>query len=529
MLRKKLFLELIIGIIIICIFYVTQSLESKILLPSNTQIVSVGEENVSISNTDLVISKIVETLNQENYFEVNIRINPNSRTSKDIYILIDPINQDVNELKNSVIQLTKDIFEKTSLDYVRVTSISTNDVYTFSFDSETYTYDLAFDSLLSTSTSKSIETRLQELQDFFGYSSDVLIISNRENINYSNLDDSIHFYTDSKQMLSDLEDVKWQLKEILSDEVEFVSFSSSTTQDGRTIATYDESQHQIIGDLTYLDSFKISYIVRLKNEDIDFKSYNPYPISLKSELSFYDQSPQTYQLPEISVQGYQTSVIFENKSSITSQALENSVFQLSHDEDCLYCEHIEIPTFQAVSNVQGQVEFENVPSGHNYYLTQVSVNDNYELNKTINRVSILQGNVYIEGEKSDYVFDNIPKHNDTLYLTLACEVEELLNDYPYEVHYKIKGNGEIPLPEQTVVLKSEDGIIYFGPIHFTETGVYNYTISCNNKGLEANDIIVVVSVSSELLSGNQDLNATITYYNGKERHNNHIRVSNIKE
>jgi len=525
MLKKKLLIEFVIGMMIVFSFFTYQSLASRILTSPKSQIVFEGKE---ITYDHFTLNKTIKETTNENVFEITLDIEDmKDQPNNQVIIVLDTRSENLNQFKWDALLLLDTIL---SFDPNHAVKLFTLDQRQHELlRSSDYYGDGAY--LLSL---ESIENRYT-LNDIRGHvesyvkqneldNAYVVVFSDERLEKMEN--DSIHLYNFyqeedvTKTLISTIENKQWIIKEELSNLVEFLYFKEGTQ------SIYDESTHTIL--IPVNEYFRaVSYSVRLKNEAAPFVSRKDYSLARQSYLEYDLEKKEQSDFSDTIVTGYQTDVGFHNLNSISNAAIGNSVFSLTHDSNCIYCNswRVDLKTFYASNNQEGYVIFEKVPSGHRYVLSQIEVDDNYELSKTTCNVSIVYGKVFYDGMQGPYIFENIPKHNNSLKIVLECEENNQIQDYPYELYYKITGSGQVPLPEKTVVVADENGKISFDPIHFSDTGVYNYKITCMNKGVEANEIIAIVNVTSELLSGNQDLNASVTYYNQAIKNNKTILIT----
>lgn len=168
------------------------------------------------------------------------------------------------------------------------------------------------------------------------------------------------------------------------------------------------------GDKT-IYTYELKYRVRLENEVSEFsegKAYNAngtttlkYKVNNNGTLS--DEKSLTFEMPK--VKGYLGELEFTKVDSLTNEPLVGAEFTLTHKTDCSVCSgrvKIKPPTkgnnqipFVAVSDANGLVSFTNIPSGHDYVLTESNVPDNYnDSNLPSYDVSVAYG----------VVTDNIP-------------------------------------------------------------------------------------------------------------------------
>lgn len=219
----------------------------------------------------------------------------------------------------------------------------------------------------------------------------------------------LHFYDKSGNSAETLINAGYTTPEISDDENEasytdainwnlMKSKYSSETSGNTTIYTYE-----------------LKYRVRLKNEVSGFAASTVYNANGTTTLKYKvnnngtlsDEKFLKFKMPK--VKGYLGELEFTKVDSLTNEPLVGAEFTLTHKTDCSVCSgrvKIKPPTkgnnqipFVAVSDANGLVSFTNIPSGHDYVLTESNVPDNYnDSNLPSYDVSVAYG----------VVTDNIP-------------------------------------------------------------------------------------------------------------------------
>lgn len=203
-----------------------------------------------------------------------------------------------------------------------------------------------------------------------------------------------------------------------SDAVEFIGFfdrtptlvsgdlSGSYTPGGENTAAFQNDSNAIKWDLknssyqsttdgtatTYL--YQLRYRVRLKNENGDFVERQTYPTNDTTTLQYrYFETtdgtiqvsdPKTINFPIPAVKGYLAELTFQKVDS-DGHKLEGAEFTLRHDaQNCSVCRgdgtSVTIPDFTAVSDAEGAVTFQHIPSGHKYVLEETRIPAGYSTN-----------------------------------------------------------------------------------------------------------------------------------------------------
>ena len=224
----------------------------------------------------------------------------------------------------------------------------------------------------------------------------------------------------------------------MSDYVEFLNFYNDYVDGGKVdkivhttrgtdVAVYDEETRQIKWWLAQTQSWNydektgnyelyIRYRVRLKNEAEGFIPSTAFPtndettfyfktISLEDGTPLYGDNEIDYRIPE--VEGYLGKLEFTKVDSITGAPLQGAEFELHHDVDsCDIChaggaDHEDRPVINAktaTSDANGKVVFENLPSGHEYVLTELKAPAGYQPG-TSHTVMVEYGKTSLHGKE----------------------------------------------------------------------------------------------------------------------------------
>ncbi len=134
---------------------------------------------------------------------------------------------------------------------------------------------------------------------------------------------------------------------------------------------------------TTMYTYKLKYRVRLKNEDAAFKEETIYNTNGTTTLTYKTikvengktemSDPKTINFPIPSVHGFLGELEF-TKLDNRGNALAGVTFTLTHLESCDKChgdgKGLEMSMYTAVSDENGIVSFEKIPSGHSYELAE---------------------------------------------------------------------------------------------------------------------------------------------------------------
>lgn len=217
-----------------------------------------------------------------------------------------------------------------------------------------------------------------------------------------------------------------------SNNIEFIAFyandgalktalTGTAAENGENTAKYNTDTNTIKWDLRKSGYSKITgsiteyvyslkYKIRLANEKLDFTEGSEYETNGETSLTFQYFENQggvpvmkssTVEFDKIPVvKGYLVDLDFIKLGKVLGDdddeatPLAGAEFTLRHDEDgCPACtddtNHAsEIENFVAVSDADGNVSFENVPSGHTYILEETDYPDDYYGNGDTYYVSV---------------------------------------------------------------------------------------------------------------------------------------------
>lgn len=219
------------------------------------------------------------------------------------------------------------------------------------------------------------------------------------------------------------------------------SLSGSATVEAENTATFDVGKDAISWDLkksgytkdtetkgneeitTY--TYMLKYRVRLENENkTGFTEETPYNTNGKTTLTYVvrdledkitPREPLEFPIPV--VKGYLGELSFTKIDSTTNAPIPGVAFTLAHAANCSVCkaasgsieddfvanEFVEIADMNATSTEKGLVSFTNIPSGHDYELTE-TVPEGYTDTKTTYPVKVAYDKVYFDGAEVTEVF-----------------------------------------------------------------------------------------------------------------------------
>ena len=150
-------------------------------------------------------------------------------------------------------------------------------------------------------------------------------------------------------------------------------------------------------------TYQLVYRVRLQNEASGFVDSNVYPTNDTTTLTYRTVSGtdgnltvsdlKTVDFPIPSVHGYLVDLTF-TKVDTEDNHLAGAEFALTHDTNaCSICRgdgtSVSVPDrWTAVSDGDGRVTFQNIPSGHIYTLRETKAPDGYALTGTVYTVAV---------------------------------------------------------------------------------------------------------------------------------------------
>lgn len=149
-------------------------------------------------------------------------------------------------------------------------------------------------------------------------------------------------------------------------------------------------------------NYTIKYRVRLKNENKSFDKNNIYKTNgdtfltyrVNENNSLSDEKTLYFKVPEVI--GFLSDLSFVKVSNIDKVKLSGVEFKLTHDKSkCEYNTNVEIADMYAVSDENGVVNFKNIPSGHNYILTEVNTLQDYIKSDTVYNINVSYGKITI--------------------------------------------------------------------------------------------------------------------------------------
>lgn len=154
------------------------------------------------------------------------------------------------------------------------------------------------------------------------------------------------------------------------------------------------------GNTTYYN-YELKYRIRLKTEANNFMSDTLLNTNGVTTLSYViresGKEPRIkklkFKIP--SVKGYLGKLEFDKLTNYGNKPLEGSTFEIYHSDDCPCLKerrHIDNNfKMTSVSNSNGKVIFDKIPSGHKYKIHEVSTDDYHDVKNDIYDVNVSYG------------------------------------------------------------------------------------------------------------------------------------------
>ena len=195
-------------------------------------------------------------------------------------------------------------------------------------------------------------------------------------------------------------------------------------------ASFDTTNEKIKWDLknstpevngnTY--TYKLKYRVRIENELSNFVEGTSYKTNGVTTLNYIVKTNNsskngTIDFPRPEVKAYLGKLEFDKLTNYGNKPLKGSTFEIYHSDDCPCLKerrHIDSKfKMTSVSNSNGKVIFDKIPSGHKYKIHEVSTDEYHEISKDINDVEVSYG-VTTSPLKDGQVINTYKKRNLTI-------------------------------------------------------------------------------------------------------------------
>lgn len=206
------------------------------------------------------------------------------------------------------------------------------------------------------------------------------------------------------------------------------NLTGSNASGGENTAKFDLNNQTIRWDLknsgyrtttvgtttTYIYSLK--YRVRLKNEETGFNEGTIYNTNGTTSLQYVTieesngikkvSDPKTVDFPIPSVKGYLAEFTFQKVDNY-EKPVAGAEFTLTHNEkNCSICHgdgtSTKVPAYTATSDANGNVSFQNIPSGHIYTLEETKVPAGYHNTNKTYTVTVAYDSITVTGGDGDW-------------------------------------------------------------------------------------------------------------------------------
>ena len=200
------------------------------------------------------------------------------------------------------------------------------------------------------------------------------------------------------------------------------------------------------GNTTYYN-YELKYRIRLKTEANNFMSDTLFNTNGVTTLSYViresGKEPRIkkleFKIP--SVKGYLGKLEFDKLTNYGNKPLEGSTFEIYHSDDCPCLKerrHIDSKfKMTSVSNSNGKVIFDKIPSGHKYKIHEVSTDDYHDVKNDIYDVNVSYGETTSPLKDSKFI-----NNYKTKNLTIIKVVEGVSTNkkFKFEIEATYRGN-----------------------------------------------------------------------------------------
>ena len=156
-------------------------------------------------------------------------------------------------------------------------------------------------------------------------------------------------------------------------------------------------------------TYILKYRVRLKNEAAGFAGSGDYCIGDAAVITYrknQNTGERSIGSPLPMVNGFFGQLSFKKTDSATGQTLAGAEFALIHSDECEECRmggcRAPISGMTAVSDRDGNVMFERIPSGHSYTLAETKAPNLYHVLIDTYNVKVSYGKTHIAGSWDNF-------------------------------------------------------------------------------------------------------------------------------
>lgn len=259
-------------------------------------------------------------------------------------------------------------------------------------------------------------------------------------------------------------------------------FSSITSGVGfQNTASYDEVGDRITwdlkksncttrveGNITYY-KYELNYRIRLQNELEGFDINEIYKTNGVTRLTYVVRNNEVLSdnkyidFPIPSVVGYLGSLSFNKISNYTNGPLSGAKFELVHDENCDLHDSRKYPKtirLEAISDENGVVNFDKIPSGHKYILREVEAPSGYIKSDDEYNVTVAYGETTSNLPENNKIYNTIETGN--LEVEKKVTWGDTNKDFDFEIEADvIDGDYVAERYKDNVLDQSFEGTIHF--------------------------------------------------------------------
>ena len=233
------------------------------------------------------------------------------------------------------------------------------------------------------------------------------------------------------------------------DESDTANYSGDTLKWDLKNSTYTGPTETIInGKIEKIYTYEVKYRVRIKNEQNGFVPSQPYNTNGETKLTYVirtntgaisDPKMLTFPIPQ--VEGYLGKLEFYKISKYLNKPLSGIKFEIIHDPSCACLnerKHMS-ESFNriSVSNNEGKVIFDKIPSGHKYILHEIETDEYHELDKTEYKFEVSYGNT-----NPNFTNKQITNNYKTKNLTIEKKLDGTTSDESFKFVINAKYQGE---------------------------------------------------------------------------------------
>ena len=220
-----------------------------------------------------------------------------------------------------------------------------------------------------------------------------------------------------------------------------------------------------------IKKYSLTYQVTLDNLDANFHKGVFYPTNGVTDLPYAimenDQVNRTgiayFNIP--SVKGFTGDLTFK-KVDEAGKGLEGAEFTLSHDKSSHHFTNNDDFSMTALSDSNGTVTFENIPSGHTYTLEETSAPAGYIKSVDVYTVEVNYGVVSVTK-------DGVPVVSNGGSFTVSNKRD--VTSLTVNKVWKYDGYAGVTPPGSISVQLYADGIHYGDPVTLTSSGSWSHT------------------------------------------------------